>query len=577
MKRLFFLCFLANLLLGDVGRVGANEHELHEENAKKVPTEQVNFKEGGECWLDETCNLINDTLPNIIILLADDLGYGDLSFSGHPTSRTPQLDQLARESRFFTHFYVTSPVCSPSRASLLTGRVQVRSGVYPGVFTADNTLGLPRNETTIATLLKKKGYQTQIVGKWHLGVGAAREYLPIHFGFDQYLGLPYSQDMCPCDQCFPQGQPCYDHLCSYSKVSCPLFRNSRIIEQPAYLPTLTQRLVAQAKAFISDAAASQQPFFLYFSFHHVHHPQFASEEFYGKSERGVFGDALDELDWAVSEVVDQLTTLGLINSTLLWFTSDNGPSLRRHERGGCAGLLRCGKGTTWEGGVRVPAFVHWPPYITPGKTSGLASTLDILPTLASLVHLDTSNLTLDGVDLSPLLRDPLAKSPRKMYAVYPQSPEQSLGPFSVTNGTYKAHFYTIGSDLSDPDNYDPLCPASHPLTPHDPPLLYNLYHDPGERYNLANDSLYLPVLDMLGEWREEHMKTMTWMEPRTTTTDPLAQPCCNQPSCQPFPECCDCPVITHPNHINSYHLQDKSTTPLGEAVGSANQRQVGMN
>ncbi|XP_053638454.2 arylsulfatase A isoform X3 [Cherax quadricarinatus] len=439
MKRLFFLCFLANLLLGDVGRVGANEHELHEENAKKVPTEQVNFKEGGECWLDETCNLINDTLPNIIILLADDLGYGDLSFSGHPTSRTPQLDQLARESRFFTHFYVTSPVCSPSRASLLTGRVQVRSGVYPGVFTADNTLGLPRNETTIATLLKKKGYQTQIVGKWHLGVGAAREYLPIHFGFDQYLGLPYSQDMCPCDQCFPQGQPCYDHLCSYSKVSCPLFRNSRIIEQPAYLPTLTQRLVAQAKAFISDAAASQQPFFLYFSFHHVHHPQFASEEFYGKSERGVFGDALDELDWAVSEVVDQLTTLGLINSTLLWFTSDNGPSLRRHERGGCAGLLRCGKGTTWEGGVRVPAFVHWPPYITPGKTSGLASTLDILPTLASLVHLDTSNLTLDGVDLSPLLRDPLAKICRTLTTTTPcalrATPSPLTTPRSSTTST----------------------------------------------------------------------------------------------------------------------------------------------
>ncbi|XP_069948060.1 arylsulfatase A [Cherax quadricarinatus] len=509
MKRLFFLCFLANLLLGDVGRVGADEHELHEENAKNVPTEQVNFKEGGECWLDETCNLINDTLPNIIILLADDLGYGDLSFSGHPTSRTPQLDQLARESRFFTHFYVTSPVCSPSRASLLTGRVQVRSGVYPRVFISDSTLGLPRNETTIATLLKKKGYRTQIVGKWHLGVGAAREYLPMHFGFDQYLGLPYSQDMCPCRQCFPQGQPCYD-LCWPSKVSCPLFSNSSIVEQPAYLPTLTQRLVAQAKVFISDAAASQQPFFLYFPFLHV------------------------------SYLVDvRLESCSVF---------DGG-----HSHGN-TGVIR-------------KDMELWLTSLSPGKTSGLASTLDILPTLASLVHLDTSNLTLDGVDLSPLLRDPLAKSPRKMYAVYPQSPEQSLGPFAVTNGTYKAHFYTIGSDLSDPDNYDPLCPSSHPLTHHDPPLLYNLYYDPGERYNLANDSLYLPVLDMLGEWREEHMKTMTWMEPRTTTTDPLAQPCCNQPSCQPFPECCDCPVITHPNHINSYH-HDKSTAILEEAAES---------
>ncbi|CAL4162534.1 unnamed protein product, partial [Meganyctiphanes norvegica] len=305
------------------------------------------------------------TKPNIVLLLADDLGYGDLSWSGHPTSRTPHLDRLAATSRYLTHFYVSSPICSPSRASLLTGRYQIRSGVYPGVFSPNNVLGLPTNETTIATLLKAQGYSTLAVGKWHLGVGANREYLPTQHGFQEYLGIPYSHDMCPCRTCFPNDGPCYD-LCWKWDVSCPLFSNSTIVEQPVDLTSLTERYVDHALNFIETKHQQKQPFFVYLPFNHVHHPQFASSVHQGVSSRGRFGDSLLELDWAVGRIMATLKNTGAHRNTLVWFTSDNGPSMTRHERGGCAGPLRCGKGTTWEGGIRVPSIVHWPAKIKPG-------------------------------------------------------------------------------------------------------------------------------------------------------------------------------------------------------------------
>ncbi|XP_050712448.1 arylsulfatase A-like [Eriocheir sinensis] len=526
----------------DVGMVKDEESRKALETEKYVEDKMVN-EALGKGKITKKDKSAESPPPNIVVLLADDLGYGDLSFSGHPTSKTPHIDKLARESRFFTHHYVTSPVCSPSRASLLTGRLQVRSGVYPGTFVPKNPLGMPRNETTIAALLKAKGYRTMITGKWHLGVGRDGEYLPTHFGFDHYLGVPYSHDMCPCLTCFPGPKPCYD-TCWSDRVSCPLFSNTTIIEQPVDLLTLTQRFIDNATAFINESATANAPFFLYFPFHHVHHPQFASEMFAGKSDRGFIGDALEELDWAVSQVVATLQAHDLLNSTLIWFSSDNGPSLYRRERGGCAGMLRCGKGTTWEGGVRVPMFVHWPPHITPGRSHGLVSALDLLPTVSSLVGLNTSALTLDGTDISSLLWDPLAPSPRQHMPIYPESPTPSVGPLAVTNGTYKAHFYTRGSDLSDPDNYDEMCPGAHPLTQHVPPLLYHIRRDPGERYDLSGDSQYSGVISDLTAWREEHMKAMTWNDPLTEPLDPYAQPCCTSPSCTPFPQCCDCPTTS---------------------------------
>ncbi|KAL7644496.1 UNVERIFIED_CONTAM: hypothetical protein RMT77_005328 [Armadillidium vulgare] len=496
--------------------------------------------------------------PNIILFLADDLGYGDLGFSGHPTSRTPNIDALAEEGRVFTHFYVTSPVCSPSRSSILTGRYQIRSGTYPGTYIPNSYLGLPHNETTIAKLLKGKGYRTQIIGKWHLGVGAKREYLPSNpvYGFDDYFGVPYSHDMCPCITCFPNNGSCFDNCWGEGYVSCPLFSNSEIVEQPVSLPSLSRRLLGKAAKFVIESGKSE-PFFLYYAFHHIHHPQFSSSKFVSKSPRGTTGDSLLELDSAVQTIKELLERMNLLNNTLIWFTSDNGPSLQRHERGGCAGLLRCGKGTTWEGGVRVPSIVSWKNKIAPGLTNDLTSSVDILPTIASIAGIDTSNLVLDGFDISQSLFDKNIKGPRKFYAIYPESPTQELGPFAVVYENYKAHFYTLGSDLSDPNNYDPMCPSKHPLTKHDPPLLFNLYADPGERYNLGLEEEYTNLVALIKEWRDDHMRNITWMSQRTQKANKRAQPCCTNNMCDPFPQCCDCSFKAFTSTIPDANLGNK--------------------
>ncbi|CAL4203383.1 unnamed protein product, partial [Meganyctiphanes norvegica] len=480
--------------------------------------------------------------PNVVLFLADDMGYGDLGYSGHPTSRTPFIDNLAMNSRFFTHFYVSSPVCSPSRASLLTGRYQVRSGVYPDVFTPDSVYGLPTNETTIAAMLKPQGYKSLAVGKWHLGVGAERQYLPTEHGFDEYFGVPYSQDECPCKICLADEGPCTDpiHSCFPELVSCPLFSNSTIVEQPVDLPTLTQRYVDHAINFIQRTVADGDPFFLYMPFNHVHHPQFASASHEGMNARGLFGDALGELDWAVGQVLRALQDQSQDDNTIVWFASDNGPSLKQHERGGSAGLLRCGKGTTWEGGVRTPAMVRWTGVITPGRSNALVSSMDILPTLAAHTSGDVSALTLDGMDITSIIQDPEVLGPRDFLAVYPEFPDKTQGPFAVIHGKYKGHFWTQGIDLSDPDNFDPMCPSSHPLTKHDPPLLFNLRLDPGERYDLSGEEEYSDEIEMMRTWLAEHISSVEWMESLTKVADPRVQPCCGDANCEPFPECCDC-------------------------------------
>lgn len=478
-------------------------------------------------------------LPNIVLMLVDDLGYGDLSSAGHPTSFTPVLDKLAEQSKIFTQFYVTSPVCSPSRASLLTGRYQVRSGVYPGTFNSESIYGLPTNETTLADLLQTKGYRTLISGKWHLGVGENGEYLPAHHGFDDYFGVPYSHDMCPCRVCYPNDGPCYD-LCREDMVSCPLYSNTTIIEQPVYLPTLSQRLVDKAVTFMQESVRDSAPFFLYMPFMHVHHPQYASSDHQGTAVRGKFGDSLEELESSVDQLLQQLEQLGVTNDTLVWFSSDNGPSITRHERGGCAGPLRCGKATTWDGGVRVPAFVRWPGIIKPERNPELVTALEVLPTFASLLGIDTSDLLLDGMDMSELLLGINATSPREFFAVYPANPSQDIGAFAVVWGRLKAHFYTIGSGLSDNDNYDTICTEAHHLTKHDPPLLFDLSVDPGERWNVASSPQYSDALNTMIAWRKQHMAAMSWMPPLTRIEDPHAQPCCTKSDCDPFPACCDC-------------------------------------
>eukprot|EP00057_Strongylocentrotus_purpuratus_P034900 XP_796991.4 PREDICTED: arylsulfatase A [Strongylocentrotus purpuratus] len=476
--------------------------------------------------------------PNIVLLYADDLGYGDLEAYGHPTSSTPNINRLAAEGLRFTQFYSSAPVCSPSRAAILTGRYHVRSGVYPGVFDPLSSGGLPHNETTIAEILRPLGYRSSIIGKWHLGVGKDGMYLPTTQGFDHYYGIPYSQDFCPCLICFYPNAPCFDG-CRTNESPCPIFNDTVIVEQPANLTNIEERYTTLAKKYISDNAAAGQPFFLYYAYHHVHHPQFAGERFRNATVRGTFGDALAELDWSIGEVLNQLDSSGIAENTFVFFTSDNGPSLTRKVRGGNAGLLKCGKGTTYEGGVRVPAIARWTGRIDPGRTIELAAQIDILPTIAKITGAVLPEVILDGVDMSPILFEQ-NQTLREDYIYYPTSANPEFGIYAVRWHQYKAHFYTQGSPVSGSTNHDKDCRPSAKRTSHDPPLLFDLYQDASELYDLGNNSNYATVIAQIEQVKSKFESTMFW--PPSEVDKPEnknLEPCCD-PGCTPFPKCCQC-------------------------------------
>lgn len=349
-------------------------------------------------------------LPNIVMIYADDLGSGDLGCYGNPTIRTPNLDRMAAEGARFTQFYSAAPLCSPSRAALLTGRYPARSGINFVLF-PDSTGGLPASERTIPELLKTRGYSTGMVGKWHLG--HLPRYLPTRHGFDSYFGIPYSNDMSLATNAVydeinrelgrtrqPAVRERYRTL-----PGIPLMRDENVIESEPDQAQLTPRYTAEANAFLRKSAAAKKPFFLYFAHTFPHVPLYASERFRGRSRRGLYGDAVEELDWSVGEVMKTLAELGIEENTLVMFSSDNGGAVQLGRHGGSNGALREGKATTWEGGVREPFLARWKGRIQPGQVfQDVASTLDILPTVARLAGAEApKDVTLDGADLAPLL------------------------------------------------------------------------------------------------------------------------------------------------------------------------------
>lgn len=479
--------------------------------------------------------------PNFVLLFADDLGFGDLGCYGHPCSMTPNLDRLATGGLRFTDFYCTSPVCSPSRASLLTGRYQTRSGVYPGVLYPGSRGGLPLNETTIAEVLKSQGYATAMIGKWHLGVGANGSYLPTNQGFDHYLGVPYSHDMGPCWNltCFPPDIKCFG-TCDVGTVLLPLMHNNDIKQQPVNFLRLEQAYSDFAVDFITTSVQKKQPFFLYYPAHHTHYPQYAGAGAAGRSLRGPFGDALLELDNTIGNLLATLDKVGVINDTLVFFTADNGPELMRMSRGGNAGPLKCGKGTTYEGGMREPAIAFWPGTIKPGVTHELASTLDVLPTFASLAGAKLPRVMLDGVDMTELLVHQ-GKSKRETMMFYPISPSEKYGLYALRMGKYKAHFYTHGSTHS-ATIPDQDCAPTAVFTVHDPPLLFDLEADPSENYPLSLKGRpdLQAVVEQITKTKLGFDASMAFGESEISKgTDPDLEPCCN-PQCSPKPTCCHC-------------------------------------
>lgn len=399
--------------------------------------------------------------PNIVIIFADDMGYGDLGTYGNPTIRTPQLDQMAEEGLKFFQFYVGASVCTPSRAALLTGRLPIRYGMVSDrirVLFPFSYKGLPEEEITLAEALKAQNYATGIVGKWHLG--HLPQYLPLRNGFDSFYGLPYSNDMIPTPDAKWAPPRKYPPL--------PLMDGDEVLETNPDQRLLTKKYTEKAINFIEEHKT--EPFFLYMPHSFPHVPLFASSDFEGKSSRGLYGDVVEELDWSVGEVLKALKERGLAENTLVIFTSDNGPWLTEKQEGGSAGLLHQGKGSTWEGGMREPMIAWWPNKITPGTTQSLATTMDIYATAVSLAggSLPTDR-EIDGVDLSPLFNDPTAEI-RDEVIYY-------LGAqvFAIRKGPWKMHVKTLNPYIGEQ------------AVTHDPPLLYQLEHDPSERFNLAEN------------------------------------------------------------------------------------------
>lgn len=346
--------------------------------------------------------------PNVVLILADDLGYGDLGVYGHPTIRTAHLDRLAGQGARLTSYYSVAPACTPARAALMTGRYAVRMGLG-AVIMPEGTHGIPASEVTLPEALKTRGYRTMMVGKWHLG-HATPDLLPTARGFDGWFGLPYSNDMIP----------------PWVETTRPLrfYRDAEALDETVEQSALTHRYTEEAVSFIHEA---EEPFFLYVSHSMPHLPVDVPDSLEGRSRAGLYGDVIETLDWSTAQILEALDARQLADRTVVVFVSDNGPWSNAPERmlqggvepwhTGSTGPLRGAKGTTWEGGVRVPAIVRWPGRIRPGLVS--AEPADAMDLYATIVDAAGATLppghAIDGRDLSPLLVNGQPLAQRSFY------------------------------------------------------------------------------------------------------------------------------------------------------------------
>jgi arylsulfatase A len=381
--------------------------------------------------------------PNIVYIFADDLGYGDLSCYGAKDINTPNIDQIAKQGIKFTEFYSASSVCSPSRAALLTGRYPQRMGINT-VFFSESFTGIPDTEITIPEILKEKGYATGIVGKWHLGHHS--KYLPLQHGFDEYFGIPYSNDM----------------------ESVVYMRGNEVESYKVKQQYITKTYTKEAQKFITKN--KDNSFFLYIAHSMPHVPLYASEEFIGTSKRGLYGDVVQELDWSVGQILKSLREHGILENTLIVFSSDNGPWLAMKEDGGSAGDLREGKTFTFDGGMKVPTVAMWKNRIPQGIiNTEVASQMDWFPTIANITGSSIpKGLVIDGLDISKVLTD---KGNRKNSDLLFLDGKQLQG---YRSGQWKVKLPYKGFRGNKWKQF---------VKAHDT-LLFNLNTDPGEKNNL---------------------------------------------------------------------------------------------
>lgn len=441
---------------------------------------------------------LTDTCPNIILINCDDMGYGDLSCYGSKVNRTPNLDRMADEGLRLTDFYMASPVCSPSRGAMLTGCYPNRIGfdgfdgewvLFPG-----QSVGLNPEENTIASLLKKHGYSTKLIGKWHCG--DQPEFLPTRHGFDSYYGLPYSNDM---GRQAGDRREWVERLQKNSGISyrgpgskvlddnyppLPLLRNEEVIQEQPDQASLTERYVEEAVRFIREK--KDGPFFLYFAHMYVHLPIYTPARFLNRSKNGRYGAAVEHTDWSVAVILDELKRQGIDENTLVVFTSDNGS--RARGEGGSNGPLRGRKGQTFEGGMRLPCIMRWPGRIKPGITSGeLVSSIDFLPTFLALAGGSVpDDKKIDGLDISEVLSG--GKSPRNEFFYFHKG-----DLCAVRRGKWKLHVSRDGEAVKE---------------------LYDLEADTGETANLFDDEpgLVAELKEAINAAREELGDTFSAVE-----------------------------------------------------------------
>ncbi len=478
----------------------------------------------GLCTVFVFCCQLQATPPNFVVIFCDDLGYGDLACFGHPTIETPNLDRMAAQGQKWTNFYVGASVCTPSRAALLTGRLPIRTGMMSAkrrVLFPNSKGGIPATEWTIAELLKTKGYATAAIGKWHLG--HLPPYLPTRNGFDSYWGIPYSNDM-DAIKGFPNYRQAAHKDPHYSppikQYQVPILQNEQVVEKPAHQHTLTQRYTDKAIEFIRQH--HKERFFVYLAHNLPHIPLFVGEKYAGASRRGIYGDVIQEIDAGVGAILKTLKDLNVAENTLVVFTSDNGPWLPFRTHGGSAGLLREGKGSTFEGGMREPTIFWWPGKVAPKIERELGATMDLLPTFCALAGVPLpQDRIYDGYDLSPLLlgqttntsqdqsgtrTDPSLNAPiGDLVTGYEHSPRKTIyywrseRLYAIRVGPWKAHFITEG------------CYGIGPKRQvHDTPVLYNLDQDPSEKYDVA--SLHPKVVQQLQKLAETHIQSVKPVE-----------------------------------------------------------------